>query len=338
MRIIIVGCGKVGYTLAEQLREEGHEITVIENDPEKKHMVEEKLDVSCIMGNGTSHRIQDKAGVERADLLIAVTGMDELNLLACLIAKKVGGLSTIARVRNPDYYEEINYIKEELGLSMAINPERAAAKDAFHLIQVPSAVEIASFAKGKVHMIQLTIPEGSPWHNMKVSKAAAQSNGKFLISIIERDHEVLVPDGNTVLKEGDGISLIIEMNRLNALLPKIGITSRKIRRVMIAGGGMISYYLAQSLLSSHVEVTIIEQNMSRCQELNELLPKAMILHADATNEAILMEEDLADMDAFVSLTNLDEENILLSLFANKISKAKIITKINKTHTRMIGKA
>lgn len=329
MKIIVVGCGKVGYTLIEQLTAEGHDLTIIDSNEEKIQNVTANLDVMGICGNGTSFRIQREAGVAAADLLIAVTNQDEINLLCCLIAKKAGNCRTIARVRNPEYYAEIGFIKEELGLSLAINPELATAADIRHLIQVPSAMEINTFAKGRVNLVKLVIPEESGWDQKRVIEVSSQCSVSLLICIVERKHEVIIPDGNTVLHAGDSISVIAPPERLNELFADIGIRTRKIKSVMIAGGSKIAYYLADILLRSKIQVKIIETNRKRCEDLCELLPKAAIIHGDASNHAILLEEGLPQMDAFVSLTDYDEENIMLSLYAHKVSGAKLITKINK---------
>lgn len=329
MKIIIAGCGKVGYALAEQLSEEGHEIAVIEPNAEKIQAAVDSLDVIGYIGNGNSYKIQKEAGVENADLLIAVTGHDEVNLLSCLIAKKAGNCKTIARVRNPEYMDEIGFIREELGLSVSINPELATAVDIERLIQVPSALEIDSFAKGRAYMVRLQIPHGSPWHELRVSDAAVEYGNHFLISILERGDKVMIPSGDTVMMEGDKISMIAPTQDMNRLFNVIGIPVRPIHNVMIAGGGTIAYYLAQKLTKAKVNTTIIENNPRRCMELSEKLDKAMIIYGDAADSKLLLEEGLEQMDAFVALTNFDEENIMLSLYAHQVSKAKLITKVNK---------
>ena len=329
MKIIVAGCGKVGYTLAEQHSEEGHEITVIEPRAERVQAAVDALDVIGYIGTGNSYKMQKEAGVEDADLLIAVTGHDEVNLLSCLIAKKAGNCRTIARVRNPEYVDEIGFIKEELGLSVAINPELATARDIARLIQVPSALEVDTFAKGRAYMVRLEIPKGSPWHQLRVMDAAVKYGNHFLVCILERGDGILIPSGNTVMMEGDRISMIAPAEDMNRLFNIIGIQARPIRNVMIAGGGTIAYYLAQRLLKAKVNTTIIESNLQRCNELSEALDKATIIYGDAADSKLLLEEGLEQMDAFVALTNFDEENIMLSLYAHQASKAKLITKINK---------
>ncbi|MFR2710002.1 MAG: Trk system potassium transporter TrkA [Frisingicoccus sp.] len=329
MKIIIAGCGKVGYTLAEQLSEEGHEITVIEPRAERVEAAVDALDIIGYIGNGNSYKMQKEAGVEDADLLIAVTGHDEVNLLSCLIAKKAGNCRTIARVRNPEYVDEIGFIKEELGLSVAINPELATARDIERLIQVPSALDVDTFAKGRAYMVRFEIPKGSPWPELRVMDAAVKYGNHFLVCILERGDDVVIPSGNTVMMEGDTISMISPTEDMNRLFNVIGIPARPIRNVMIAGGGTIAYYLAQRLLKTKVNTTIIESNLQRCNELSEKLDRATIIHGDAADSKLLLEEGLEQMDAFVALTNFDEENIMLSLYAHQVSKAKLITKINK---------
>lgn len=329
MKIIVLGCGKVGYALAEQLSEEGHEITVIDSKAERVQATVDALDVIGYIGNGNSYKMQKEAGVEEADLLIAVTSQDEVNLLACLIAKKAGNCKTIARVRNPEYMEEIDYIRDELGLSLSINPEFATARDIDRLIQVPSALEVDTFAKGRAYMFRLEVPQGSPWNEMKVMDIAIKYGNHFLICILERGDEVMIPSGHTVIREGDKISMIAPTEMMNALFNSVGIKVRPIKNVMIAGGSTIAYYLAQKLLKAKVNITIIDNNYKKCQELSEKLDGAMIIYGDASDSKVLLEEGIEHMDAFVALTNLDEENIMLSLYANQVSKAKRITKVNK---------
>ena len=328
MKIIVVGFGKVGYVLADQLNDEGHELTVIDINEDRMQYAMSQLDIQAIAGNGTSYLTQMEAGIADSDLLIAVTDHDEINLLSCLIAKKAGNCHTIARVRNPEYSKEINFIKEELGLSMSINPERAAAMEIAHLIQIPSAMEIDTFARGKVNLIKFRIPQGSPIVNVRLCENTLLKD--CLLCIVQRqDKSVIIPDGNTILHEGDIVSVIIPMSRMFKFFSSIGIKTKPIKDVLIVGGSTIAYYLAEILIKSHINVKIIEQKKSRCDELSANLPGAMIIYGDAANRDILDEEGIRSTDAFVSLTDLDEENIMLSLYANKVSSAKIITKINK---------
>lgn len=330
MKIIIVGCGKVGYTLAETLSAENHDVCVVDTNEEALSRLS-VLDVSVIKGNGSSYRVLQEAGVQDCDILIAVTNRDEVNLLCCLVAKKAGDCRTIARVRDPDYYQEIDFIKDELGLSLAINPELAAATYIYHLIRCPSAMELNTFAKGRVHMLSLEVPKDSPWDGKNLIEINGQTTTPMLIPIVETEDQAFIPDGHTVIHAGNRISLIVPTEAMADTFRRIGVQSRPIRRVMIMGGGTVSYYLARKLIESRISVTIIEARHSRCEELSNLLPKTNIVWGNASNEQLLQEEGLVNADAVVSLTNFDEENIMLSLYAHRMTRAKLITKVNKTN-------
>lgn len=331
MKIIIAGCGKVGYALAQQLNEEGHEITLIDNSAERLQPALSNLDLQGVVGNASSFFTLQEAGIEHADLLIAVTNQDEINLISCLIAKKASRCRTIARVRGPEYFRELNYLKECMDISMIINPEFAAANEIAQLIQIPDAMEIDSFANKKVDLLQVVISENSPLHNMKVQEFSRKFNHEVLICILVHDHQVCIPNGNSILMAGDTISVILPREKINSFyrLSKLAVI-KEIKDVMIAGGGMIPYYLAQALLRTGTEVKIIERNRERCDFLSDALPKAVIIHSDATDHDLLLEEGIEKTDAFVSLTTVDEENIFLSLYANKMNgNCKKITKVNR---------
>lgn len=329
MQIMIVGCGKVGINLTEQLTKEGHNITVIDQDRSIVTAVSNKYDVMGVVGNGTSYSVQAEAGLKDTDLVIAVAGSDELNLLCCLIAKKMGNCNTIARVRNPIYSKEIDVIREELGLSMVINPELAASFEMARLLRFPSAMKIETFAKGRVEIIKMVIGEDSPLHELSVMEITTKLKCDVLICAVERGEEVTIPNGSFVLQAGDVVSVVASPKNSGAFFKKMGFDTHQVKDAMIVGGGEISYYLASQLLSMGISVKIIELKKERCEELSVLLPKAVIINGDAIDQNILMEEDLKHAQAFVSLTNIDEENILLSLFAKSESNAKIITKINR---------
>lgn len=331
MKIIIAGCGRVGYTLAQQLNDEGHDLTLIDNSAERLQPALSNLDLQGIVGNASSFFTLQEAGIEQADLLIAVTNQDEINMISCLIAKKASKCRTIARVRNPEYFREINYLKDCMGISMIINPEFAAANEIARLIQIPDAMEIDSFARGKVDLLQVVITENSPLHNMKVHEFSKKFNHEVLICILVHDHQVSIPNGNSVLMAGDTISIILPKEKINSFyhLSKLA-TIKEIGDVMIAGGGMISYYLTQTLLRSGIDVKLIERSKERCDFLSDALPKAVIIHSDATDHDLLLEEGIEKADAFVALTSVDEENIFLSLYANKMNAScKKITKVNR---------
>lgn len=329
MKIIIVGCGKVGQALAQQLNKEENDITVIDTRHHVVQNVASQNDVMGIVGNGANHLTQIEAGIKKADLLIAVTGSDELNLLCCLIAKKAGNCQTIARVRNPEYNSEMNFIKEELGLAMVINPEAAAAMEIARVLRFPSAIKIDTFAKGRIELLKFRIGEKSVLHNLSVLEISSRLHCDILVCAVEREDDVFIPKGNFVLKSKDVVTIIASPKNASQFFKKIGIETHQVKDTMIAGGGDIAYYLAQILLQMGIGVKIIERKKERCERLSELLPKAVIIHGDAADQSILMEEGLAEAEAFAALTDMDEENILLSLFAKSRSKAKLVTKINR---------
>lgn len=328
MRIIIVGCGKVGSSLAEQLNQEGHEITLIDKNQKIVEQVSIRCDVMGVAGDGVSYSVQMEAGVKDADLLIAVTDSDEKNLLSCLMAKKAGGCETIARVRNPVYHKEIQYIREELGLSMIINPEKAAAQEMANLIRFPSAIKVDTFAKSRVELLQVKIPLGSKLHGCAIMELSKKIGANILICAVERSEKIIIPAGSFVLQEGDRISMIGSYRQVHDFLRKIGISIPKVRKAMLIGGSRLAYYLAELLIESGIKVRIIEKEKARCEELSELLPKAIVIEADGTEKEVLAEEGLEQMDFFAALTNLDEENIMLALYANRYSHAKVVTKVN----------
>ena len=280
------------------------------------------------MGNGTSYRTQKEAGIEKADLLISVANQDEVNLLSCLIAKKAGNCQTIARVRNPEYYDEIGYIREELGLSMSINPEWEAANEMARLIQYPSALAVEKF-RGGMTLLRVVIPEKSVLNGMSVAEFAVKISRQILVCIVKRGKEIRIPDGNFVLMAGDAISVSLPIREATPFFKKIGVPANPIKSVMVAGGGMISFYLAKILQDTGVEVKIIEENKKRCEELSEALPHAMIIQGEAIDKELLLEEEIRETDAFAAMTDIDEENIMLSLYAGRESKAKLITKVNR---------
>ena len=337
MNIIIAGCGKVGRALAEQLSREKHDITVIDRKPEAIQQITNIADVRGVVGNGASFEIQMDAGIDTADLMIAVTDADEVNLLCCLIAKKAGGCQTIARVRNPVYHHEIHHIKDELGLSMVINPEWAAAMEMARLLRFPSAIEIDTFANGRIELLRFQLEEQNPLCNNKIKDLHMLSRCEVLICIVERGNEVLIPSGEVELKAGDMISVVASPVNASRFFKTIGIETNQVKNTMIIGGGKISFYLAKRLLEMGIQVKIIEKDRDACERLCEILPKAMIINGDGTDRELLAEEGLAKAEGFAALTNMDEENVMLALYAKSMSKAKKITKINRnTFDTIIG--
>lgn len=337
LSIIIVGCGKVGETLVEQLSLEGHDVTIVDKDAEKINSLSEMYDVMGVIGNGASYSTQLEAGIESADLLIAVTESDELNLLCCTVAKRVAGCSAIARVRNPDYSTEVSYLQERLGLAMIINPELEAAREAAKMLSLPTALEVNSFAHGLAELVSFKIPDGNKLDGMMLwdmsKHFAPEIEKNVVICAIERDDEVYIPSGNFQMRRGDVVSFVSTRKIARKFLRSIGFKTKQVRSTMIIGGGKASFYLAQELMSMGIEVKIIEKNPERCQELSILLPDAVIINGDGTSEALLREEGLEYAESFVALTGIDEENILLTLHARNVSNAKVITKINRISFR-----
>lgn len=329
LKIIIVGCGKVGTTLVEQLSKEGHDITIIDVNSDVVQRVAATYDIMGISGNGASYKVQIEAGIEQADLIIAVTESDERNLLCCTIAKKVGDCAAIARVRNPDYSEELSYLRMQLGISLIINPELETAREIARLLRLPTALEINSFARGHAELVKFKIPEGNVLHNQQVM---ALGNYKFdlLMCGVERENELYIPDGSFVLKSGDVVSILATPANTQSFFKKIGFDTHQVRNCMIIGGGKTSYYLAKLLTESNINVKIIEMEEERCKDLSIYLPKALIIHGDGGDAELLKEEGIEEVESFVPLTGLDEENILLTLFAKKCSDTKVITKINRS--------
>ncbi|MFT4105855.1 MAG: Trk system potassium transporter TrkA [Lacrimispora sp.] len=329
MKIIIVGCGKVGTTLAEQLNRENHDIVIIDKNARVINTITERIDVMGVVGNGAVYKVQIEAGIQETDLLIATTNSDELNMLCCLIAKKAGNCRTIARIRNPEYGAEINYIRDELGLSMAINPEMAAALEISRLLRFPSAIKIDTFEKGRIEVLKFLVPNNSVLHNMSVKEVLTKLNCNVLICAIEHGHDVIIPDGNSVMSAGDKISFMASHADASAFFKQVGIDNTTVKTAMLVGGGKITYYLAKILEHTKIKIKILEQDIERCHELSEILPKAMIIHGDASHQDLLIQEGIRDTAAFAALTGFDEENIMLSLYAASQSKAKLITKVNR---------
>ena len=329
LKIIIVGCGKVGSTLVEQLVSEGHDLTVIDNNIEKIEELTNLYDIMGVEGNGASYSVQIEAGIENTDLLIAVTGSDELNLLCCTIAKQVGNCAAIARVRTPDYSKEIGYLREKLGLAMIINPELEAAREIARILYLPTALEVSPFAHGQAELIQFKIPEGNILDGITLAQLSSKVPNKVLVCAIEREGKVVIPSGISEMKAGDVISFVAQRATIKNFMQNISVKTKKVKNTMIIGGGKAAYYLASQLIHMGISVKIIEQNRKRCEELSLLLPKAIIINGDGTDAELLKEEGIDSIESFVPLTGMDEENIMLTLHARQLSDAKVITKINR---------
>ena len=330
MNIIIVGCGKVGHTLTERLVREGHDITVVDTSERVIRDTTEVFDVMGIRGNGASLSVLMEAGLQKADLIIAVTGSDELNLLCCTIARKAGGnLAAIARVRNPDYSKELTYLRQQLGLSMIINPELEAAREIARLLSSPQALTISAFARGHAELVRFRIPAGNRLCGKRILELGSIFRFDFLVCAVGREGSVRIPDGSFLLAEGDEIMIVASTRDVHRIFESIDMRSQAVRSCMIIGGGKSSYYLAKLLLEQRMQVKIIESSRERCEELSTLLPEAVVICGDGGDEELLKEEGIGTAEAFVPLTGLDEENILLTLYAKRVPGLKTITKINR---------
>lgn len=330
LNIIIVGCGKVGMTLIEQLSKEGHDITIIDKNAAKVQEMSNLYDIMGLVGNGASYSVQMEAGIENADLIIAVTASDELNLLCCTVAKQVGDCAAIARVRTPDYSKEAGYLREKLGLTMIINPELEASLETARILYLPTALEVNSFAHGQAEIVKFKIPEGNLLDGMTIATLGKSITNEILICAIEREGEVYIPGGNFQMAKNDIVSFVAPRRHIRSFLKKIGFKAKQVKDAMIVGGGKASYYLAKQLIAMGIDVKIIEQNKERCEELSILLPEAIIINGDGTDEEVLREEGIEYAQAFIPLTGIDEENIMLTLHAKQVSNAKLITKINRS--------
>lgn len=329
MRIVIVGDGKVGYALADQLNREGHDITVIDNDYEALSNTMNTLDVMGVQGNGASHAVQVEAGVPEADLLIAATSMDEVNMLCCLTAKNLGAKHTIARIRDPDYVNQMQMLKEQFGLSMVINPELETAREISRILKFPSALKVDTFSKGRVELIEYKLQPENPLVGKKLRELPSRTDSKILICAVERAQDVYIPNGDFVLEEGDRIHITGENHNISAFLRSIGAINYRIRSLLIVGGGRISYYLSKMLDERGFQIKIVEKNKARCDELCELLPRVSIIHGDGSDFESLESEGVDNMDAFAALTGIDEENLIMAMVAKYKKIPKVITKVGR---------
>lgn len=329
MDIIIVGDGKVGAALATQLSAEGHDITIIDSNPQAVNESAEQLDVMAVIGNGASMDTLRTAGADKAHLLIAATSRDELNLLTCLTAKKLGTTHTIARIRNPEYSDQLVEMRDELGLSMTVNPELAAAQEVYRLLQFPSFLKRDSFAKGRVEIVALKIKEGSRLVGIPLFKLYEIAGVNVLVCAVEREDGVHIPSGSFTLQEGDTIYVTADIQNLAQLVKNLDIVEKRIRSLFIIGGSRIAFYLTKRCLESGISVKIVERDHQRCVALAESFPKATVIEADGSREDVLSAEGLKNYDAAITLTGMDEENLVLSMYASHLGVSKVITKINR---------
>ncbi|HHU55608.1 MAG TPA: Trk system potassium transporter TrkA [Acholeplasmataceae bacterium] len=337
MKIIIVGIGKIGRNLTYFLSQENHDITVIDTNPNVIENIVGLYDVKGIVGNGASNEILQEAEIQKTDLLIASSSSDELNILCSLVGKMNGVKYTIARVRNPEYSSQINFMHHELGLNMIVNPELEAANEILQMLKFPSALQVDKFAGGKVDIVEIKLEEASPIVGKTLSNIRTNFQIKFLICAVERDGKAYIPSGDFILQPKDKIYVTASNKEIVKFFKKLGILKDRARKVMIIGGSKISYYLAKQLEEANVDVKIIEMDINRCQELSDTLNNVTIIHGAGSDHNLLEEEGISSCDAFVTLTGLDEENIITSLYAIKKNISKVITKINRDNlTDILG--
>lgn len=288
-----------------------------------------------LVGNGASYSTQMEAGIEETDLIIAVTDSDELNLLCCTVAKRVGKCAAIARVRTPDYSEETGYLREQLGLALIINPELEAAREVARILYLPTALEVNSFAHGQAELVKFKVPEGNLLNGLSLAYLGKNITNDILICAVERNGEVYMPNGDFVLHSGDVVSFVSERHIARDFLKQIGLATRQVKDTMIIGASKAAYYLAKELLNMGISVKIIEKEKENCESLSVKLPKAIIINGDGTDPDILKEEGIETVQSFIPLTGIDEENIMLTLYAKQVSKAKVVTKINRVNYKQV---
>ena len=327
MKIVIIGLGSIGKTILKNLSGEGHTIAIIDEDKNCIENLIEKYDVMGVVGNGASMAIQEEAGVADAQLVIALTRSDELNILACAVAKKVGAENTIARVRNPDYRRQIVDMKDDLGISMVVNPERETADEIFNIVNLPSVAQIEHFAEGKVSLVEVVAEKGCSLIGETLISLGQKLTTKVLICAVQRGDEVIIPSGRFEIREGDRIHFTSNAKMLGDFLAEVKLEKSPLKNVMIVGGGRIGYYLADALAKKKYGVKLIENNMQKAEELAEALPRVTVICGNGTQHDLLIEEGIEAMDAFIALTDIDEENMIVSMFAKKKKVRKTITQI-----------
>lgn len=330
MKIIICGCGKIGSTILASLVSEGHDVVALDRDPDVITEVTNIHDVMGVCGNGADCETLEDAGISKTELFIAVTDSDEVNMLACFLAKRMGAAYTIARIRNPEYNDaSLDFMKRELGLSLAINPELLAAKELFNVLNMPSAAKIETFSGRSFEMVELKLKEDSPLCGLVLKEMREKYKTRVLICVVQRGEEVYIPGGNFVLRSGDKIGLTASPIEINKFLRQIGLLQKKAKSVMIMGGGKTAYYLAKMLESGGSDVKVVEIDEKTAEQLTEELPASVIIHGDGAQQELLLEEGLRSTDAFVTLTGLDEQNILISIYAMSQNVPKVIAKVSR---------
>jgi trk system potassium uptake protein TrkA len=330
MKIIVNGCGKIGKTILASLVAEGHDVVAIDNNPQVLENIVNIHDVMSVCGNGIDSDVLIEAGVESADLLVAVTGSDEFNMLSCFLAKKLGAQNTIARIRNPEYNDKsLSFMREQMGISLTINPEQIAAFELFNILKLPSAAKVEMFSQNKFQIIEIRLKADSVLDGLKIMDIRNKFKSKFLISAVCRGEEAYIPDGNFVLQSGDRICISATTTEIVRLMKEISMQQQPAKKIVILGGGKLGFYLAKKLYEGNNKVTIIDKNPEVCEKLCDAFQKFTVINADGTDQEVLLEEGLLAADAFVSLTGIDEQNILMSAYAQSKGVPKVITKVNR---------
>lgn len=335
MNVVLVGAGRMGGEIAIRLADEGHDITVVDSDVERLEQIANTVDAMTLLGNGADYSVLSEAGVADADLLIAVTNEDAVNMLCCLSGKKLGVKNTVARVRTMEYFQQMVFLKDELGLSLVLNPEQAAAAEISRILRFPSAAKVDSFAKGRAEMVEHTVEAGSPLCSLRLDRLRSKHGG-ILIAVVERGEDVFIPRGDFVLQEGDAIHVVGSPNAISGFFKGIGCYKRSVRDVMLLGGGRISLYLGAYLMGAGIRVKIMERDEQHCETIKEILPKAEVLLGDGTDPKVLVEEGIRSADAFVALTGSDQNNIITSMFAQREGVGKVIVKVNEDAFRIMA--
>ncbi len=330
MKIIVVGCGKIGATVIESLINEGHDVTAVDSNPQILSETCNIYDTIGVCGNGTDVSTLSDAGADKADLFVAATGSDEFNMLSCFLAKKMGSKNTVARIRNPEYNDQsLGFLRQNLDLSLSINPERLMAHEIFNLLKFPSAIKTETFSHRNFEMVEFILKDSSPICDMSLIDMRKAYDAAFLVCAVTRGDEVFIPSGDFVLAAGDRIGIIASPAELHKLFKKLIPQQKQLKSIIIAGASRTTYYLAKMLLAAGNSVKIIDPDKARCEELCESLPKAVVICGDPANDDIMLEEGLTDTDAFVSLTGIDEENILLAFSATNHGVSKVVSKVNR---------
>lgn len=331
MKIIIAGAGKVGHSVAALLAEEGHDITIIDHDPETIQVLSNTLDVICVEGSATNPATLQEAGAEHADLLLAATEQDETNMICGISARKLGTPHVIARVRDPEYLHQTEFLRETLGLSVIVNPEYECAKEISRILRFPGAVRVDAFSKGSLEIVEHKVPVGGKLEGVALKELVQRFGAKVLVGVVERGSEALIPNGDFVIRAGDRLSITGSTRELRRFFIAIGQYKRPVRRVMIMGGGRIAVYLTRMLQESGIQVTVVEKDRERCDQLCDLVPEAHVVCGDATRSDVLQEDGLSSADAFVALTGDDGDNIITALYAKSCAVDKIVVKVNRDY-------